>query len=103
MNDAIQDSNKIKRGKASISPLMNENTKDIILLVQDISNVYDITSDENSILNKIKEEINELENYINSTHNHLNKAIEGKLYIFFEKTIFKYFLRNKINRKKLFG
>ncbi|OII72036.1 uncharacterized protein cubi_01369 [Cryptosporidium ubiquitum] len=67
----------------SISPQINESIREIVLLTQEITNIYEHLSDEKSFLSHIKNEISELESYIKSTYDKLQilindiKSIEG--------------------------
>ncbi|KAH8738940.1 hypothetical protein FG386_000806 [Cryptosporidium ryanae] len=63
-------------GKMSIPPLINENSKEVILLTQEISNIFENTNEENNILNKITEEISDLEKFIVFTQNKLDLIIK---------------------------
>ncbi|KAF7459341.1 hypothetical protein HWI79_217 [Cryptosporidium felis] len=78
MIENTQDGSKFMRGasKLSASPLINENIKEIILLTQEITNVYDDLKEESTVLRNIKLEIFELEGYINSLYNKLQLIIK---------------------------
>ncbi|KAH8584144.1 uncharacterized protein ELE39_001647 [Cryptosporidium sp. chipmunk genotype I] len=60
----------------SISPQVNESIKEIILLTQEITNIYENLRDETNLFSQIKNEISELENYIKSTYDKLQVLID---------------------------
>lgn len=78
MFEAIQAGNKVGGvAKMSISPQINENIKEIVLLTQEITNIYEDLRDETSLLSRIRNEISELECYVKSTYDRLQLLING--------------------------
>lgn len=79
MFETIQAGNNVGGGvaKLSISPQKNESIKEIVLLTQEITNIYEDLRDETSLLSRIRTEISELESYIKSTYDKLQLMING--------------------------
>ncbi|KAJ1610197.1 hypothetical protein OIY81_1300 [Cryptosporidium canis] len=59
----------------SISSPINENIKEIVLLTQEIANIYEDSVNEASFISRISNEISELDGYVNSTYDKLNHLI----------------------------
>ncbi|KAJ1610229.1 hypothetical protein OJ253_1279 [Cryptosporidium canis] len=70
----------------SISSPINENIKEIVLLTQEIANIYEDSVNEASFISRISNEISELDGYVNSTYDKLNHLINGKFDSLFNNT-----------------
>ncbi|KAH7647388.1 hypothetical protein FG379_003055 [Cryptosporidium bovis] len=78
MSETLQEYgiNRKSMGKTSISPLVSENSKEIVLLTQEMSNIFENIDEENNILNKMVNEILDLEKFITLTREKLGLIIK---------------------------
>ncbi|KAK6589788.1 hypothetical protein RS030_1170 [Cryptosporidium xiaoi] len=78
MSETLQEYaiNRKSMSKTSISPLVSENSKEIVLLTQEMSNIFENIDEENNILNKMVNEILDLEKFITLTREKLDLIIK---------------------------